>query len=254
MPRRREMTRCQCAECGRSFVLPASVVRRGRGKYCSQACYHKSREAEWAEIVCERCGRRRRVRKIYVERGQYRFCSEDCRRNRKSTLDSRTKVCLTCGTTFSVSSKRDSRKHCSLECRKRRYWSRCGFCVRWFKAPRRNGGKPAVYCCKGCYLKATMSAPQQAARHALDELGVEYNIERRVGRYYVDFLIPDIDLALEIDGEYWHGTDRQQAKDPKRDRFLESVGLSVLHVPAPAVMADPLGTIKEAIVDPAFRS
>ncbi len=253
MARRREMTLCRCRQCGRRFEMPASQVRRGRGKYCSRACYRESRAAEWVEITCERCGRTRLVRKIYVDRGQYRFCSDDCRRNRRSTPEQRTKVCVTCGRTFTVSAKFDTRRHCSLACRMRRYWSRCGFCRRWFKA-KLHGGKPAVYCCRSCYLKAKLSEPQQLAREALESLGVEYNIEKRVGRYYVDFLIPDRSLVLEIDGEYWHSTERQRAKDPVRDRYLESLGLRVRHIPAPAVVADPIGAIREAVGDPSFRS
>lgn len=246
MPRRRKMTQCQCAECGHKFELPTSQVRRGRGKYCGQECYRKSKEAEWVEITCELCGKRRRVRKIYVERGQYRFCSDQCRRNRLSTPEQRIKICVTCGKTFIVSSKRDARRHCSLACRRRRYWSRCGHCQRWFKAAL-HSGKRAVFCCRSCYLKSKISEPQRLAREALEALGIEYNIEKRVGRYYVDFLLPKHGLVVEIDGEYWHGTVRQRTKEPIRDGFLESEGFQVVHVPALDVAADPVGAMQEVI-------
>ena len=38
----------------------------------------------------------------------------------------------------------------------------------------------------------------------LDELGVVYVREFRIGTYSVDFYIPDAKLSLQSDGGYWH--------------------------------------------------
>jgi len=97
-----------------------------------------------------------------------------------------------------------------------------------FKTPRVGGN--ARFCSRGCYLWVTESALQREVREALDALSVRYDRERRVGRYNVDFYLPDYGAALEVDGEYWHGTERQKQRDSVREPALLSRGLRVLHV------------------------
>ncbi len=52
----------------------------------------------------------------------------------------------------------------------------------------------------------------------LKELGVAYKWEQRFGKYWVDFYLPDYNLAIECDGVYWHHG--KEEHDKKRDASL----------------------------------
>src|SRR5688572_30560800 len=103
MPRRAVKVDCVCRGCGVAFQLNPGQVARGRGQFCSAACYQKARAAEWVEIVCTHCGRKVSVRRLYVDRGQYKYCSNECRLNLLSTPVERQRICASCGREFTIS-------------------------------------------------------------------------------------------------------------------------------------------------------
>jgi very-short-patch-repair endonuclease len=39
---------------------------------------------------------------------------------------------------------------------------------------------------------------------ALTILNVEYEPQHRIGRFTVDFFVPALSLAIEVQGDYWH--------------------------------------------------
>lgn len=66
----------QCERCGKEFtVLASSVGRKGRGKYCSEACYRPPIIRQ-----CRNCLRKFRALPALVRRGpgSARFCSAEC--------------------------------------------------------------------------------------------------------------------------------------------------------------------------------
>jgi len=65
------------------------------------------------------------------------------------------------------------------------------------------------------------------AREALGSLRIEFVQEAKVGRYSVDFLLPTMRIALEVDGAYWH---RIPEKDARKDAFLVKHGWRVLRI------------------------
>jgi very-short-patch-repair endonuclease len=67
-------------------------------------------------------------------------------------------------------------------------------------------------------------------------LGLDYEFEYRVGRYSVDFLLPNYSVVVECDGEYWHHD--KQEKDSSRDAYLVNRGFSVVHLLASEIMSD----------------
>ncbi len=71
---------------------------------------------------------------------------------------------------------------------------------------------------------------------ALQELNLNYEFEHRVGRYSIDFFLPDYEIAVECDGEYWH-RDRVE-KDAARDKYLIGCGLTVVHLYGPDIRED----------------
>ncbi len=76
-----------CASCGSAFYQPPSAD----GKFCSRACYHKSRE-NGCDLTCARCG----VVYYRSDGKKTRFCSRECFTSGKPG----TKACLTCNQDF----------------------------------------------------------------------------------------------------------------------------------------------------------
>lgn len=71
----------------------------------------------------------------------------------------------------------------------------------------------------------------------LDRMGIEYVTEKPFGNYRVDAYLPSEQIAIEADGQYWHGHPQKfqgnqiQRKiinsDKKKNSFLESQGVYV---------------------------
>ncbi len=58
--------------------------------------------------------------------------------------------------------------------------------------------------------------------------GLKFRRQHSVGRYILDFYCPEIQLGIELDGEY-HTGHYAEARDRNRDEFLNTLGIEVLH-------------------------
>ena len=63
----------------------------------------------------------------------------------------------------------------------------------------------------------------------LEEAGVLYSREFKIGRYFADIFIPDKRLVVECDG-YYHNTPERMKHDQKRDAFMTSRGIRVVRI------------------------
>ena len=61
----------------------------------------------------------------------------------------------------------------------------------------------------------------------LNRLPVTVNRQKNIGNYIVDFFISSKKLVIEIDGSQ-HEIEENKAADIERDRFLNSLGITVL--------------------------
>ena len=68
--------------------------------------------------------------------------------------------------------------------------------------------------------------------------GLRLDFQVEEGCYRVDFLA-DQWLVIEIDGAAYHSSDEAIARDKSRDEYFESLGYSVLRIPAKVVFATP---------------
>jgi very-short-patch-repair endonuclease len=57
---------------------------------------------------------------------------------------------------------------------------------------------------------------------------LEYEFEKKFGRYYVDFMVGN--FAIECDGEYWHSKLEDIISDSKKDKFLAARGHVVMRL------------------------
>lgn len=73
-----------------------------------------------------------------------------------------------------------------------------------------------------------ISSGERAAEELLDRLEIIYLREQLIDRYVVDFILPTLNLAVEVNGRYWHSSPQQQKRDKQKRHFLESSGKKLL--------------------------
>lgn len=71
----------------------------------------------------------------------------------------------------------------------------------------------------------------QVKKHQL--LGLDFDRQKIIGNYIVDFYCASISLVVEIDGSYHEFTTEY---DYKRDMYLKSLGLIVIRIPAKEIL------------------
>lgn len=69
----------------------------------------------------------------------------------------------------------------------------------------------------------------------LDELDLSYVEQKRMGMFLCDFVLKKHQLAIECDGIYWHSTEKQKAKDARKDKWLRNHGYKVLRLSEPDI-------------------
>lgn len=151
---------------------------------------------------CSGCGATARIRGGNAIHQKAAYCSAQCRTkaqiekfNRRAKL-----ICAGCGNSFQIPQA----------------WVRKG-CGR--------------FCSRACYRKYSgETGPEIIARKCLESLSVSFVQEHKIGRFFIDFYIPDRMIALEIDGAYWHIPDA--AKDARRDDWLKRRGITVVRIDA----------------------
>ncbi len=66
--------------------------------------------------------------------------------------------------------------------------------------------------------------------------GLDFDRQKVIGNYVVDFFCPAINFVIEIDDKTH---DFKEDYDIKRDKYLQKLGLKVLHIPASNVLKNP---------------
>jgi very-short-patch-repair endonuclease len=79
--------------------------------------------------------------------------------------------------------------------------------------------------------------------------GFDFDRQKIVGNYIVDFYCSNCNVVVEIDGK---SHDNKVAYDAKRDAYLKSLGLEVIHIPVVEVMRNMLGVMKMLSEHPAL--
>ncbi len=80
--------------------------------------------------------------------------------------------------------------------------------------------------------------------------GYDFDRQKIIGNYIVDFYCSNCDVVVEIDGS---SHDNKQEYDAKRDVYLESLGLKVIHIPVQEVFNNLDNTMKWLQEHPAFE-
>ena len=73
--------------------------------------------------------------------------------------------------------------------------------------------------------------------------GFDFDRQKIIGNYIVDFYCPNCQVVIEIDGS---SHDDKVEYDKERDQYLESLGLTVIHIPVNDIMFE-LGNVMEML-------
>ena len=76
-------------------------------------------------------------------------------------------------------------------------------------------------------LRRRATNAEKRMKRILTEMNVEYRFQHVVGQFILDFYLMSLTLGVEIDGGY-HLTDEQKAKDDKRQKRLDKLGIKVI--------------------------
>ncbi|MBC6409641.1 MAG: DUF559 domain-containing protein [Ekhidna sp.] len=80
--------------------------------------------------------------------------------------------------------------------------------------------------------------------------GFDFDRQKIIGNYIVDFLCTNCNVVIEIDGS---SHDNKAEYDAERDAFLENLGLSVVHIPVADVMNNMSGVMEMLFNHPALK-
>lgn len=73
---------------------------------------------------------------------------------------------------------------------------------------------------------------------------IELAMQVPIGRYRADFVVNGW-LVVEIDGAAYHSSKEAVARDRERDRYMNSIGLTVLRIPARTVFRTPVVVVRK---------
>ncbi len=191
--------------------------------YCSLVCYRASKRPKrmtGGYRQCGLCGK-----DVYVTASTKKtinYCSIKCHDLAQCKKISYT--CKTCGKTMKWSpsrTKQHTPKYCSIDCRNR--------CEEWkFNAviagnlKQQNSKAPTSLETKGAAI--------------LDSIGVGYEVQKLIcNKFVVDAYIPDCNLVIQWDGDYWHGYNgvkdarqkKRKALDISQDAYMKKAGYVV---------------------------
>lgn len=98
-------------------------------------------------------------------------------------------------------------------------------------------------------LLRRVTSAERAGYRILDDLGVRYEPQAVfAGKFCVDALVPDHQLVVQIDGDYWHDRKgnsteprilRRVALDHSQDAYMRACGWSVLRLWESDLKRDP---------------
>lgn len=79
----------------------------------------------------------------------------------------------------------------------------------------------------------------------LTRLEISFVYQHQIGPYLADFYLPDFNVVLEVDGDYWH---RNKAKDDARDSYIVGQGYRLFRLQESLVKEDALKAIVNVLL------
>lgn len=229
----RTLKELHCEQCGKTFSVTTYKANRSKHHYCSARCSGIANQRQLT-ATCETCGKEFQRNPIGITRQEHHYCSRKCSDRAKENHN--IVPCSTCGKPVKLKpffAKKFDNHYCSKECASIGKRSgaeivclNCG--KRIYLHPERIARKQK-FCSTACYLRFRgENTLEQTIRLAITAIGIPFEQEYRIGRYCIDFYLPTLNIALEVDGEYWHRNHRE--RDNRRDQVLKDKGIQTIRI------------------------
>ena len=123
---------------------------------------------------------------------------------------------------------------------------------RWHEDNKELSNKLAFHARK--HISKKFTGLHQKFKHALEDNGLRYfKTEHPIGYYHIDEAIPDLKLAVEVDGCFWHscpdcgheGPDETKAYDSRKESYLRNRGWTILRFWEHEINEDILSCIEQ---------
>jgi len=199
--------------------------------------------------TCENCGTEHDG-----SYGSGRFCSTKCARGfstkaKRKEINEKVSntltgtghgnvklICAICESEFEVAWKKRHQQTCSSSCGSKLVWQDESYKSNMSKinskrALERHRSGDASFGWKTRH-KLQPSYPESIAIRVLDSIGIDYEYEMPLEKYYVDFAIHSRKIAIEIDGQQ-HNKPERQATDKIKDKLLKENGWTVYRIKWP---------------------
>lgn len=79
-------------------------------------------------------------------------------------------------------------------------------------------------------MSTKMTWPEREFKKMLTELGIVFEVQKVVGKKIFDFYIPEKNMLIEVDGDYWHANpnrteklNKTQERNLRNDKFKEGL-------------------------------
>jgi very-short-patch-repair endonuclease len=182
-----------CPTCGKEFEILESRLKWG-GTYCSRECHNK-RGTNKIKKKCKICSKTYKIWP-YQLKSKAPTCSKECTKIYLRNKYKKKVICPTCKKEF-WTSKKNSLKHCSMECRNKSYIGKgmtgnyhiCPTCNKKFYVEKaRINRNEGIYCSKKCRDKApNKSIEQRIKEGGLVELQCAWCSKKFIrSRYFKD--------------------------------------------------------------------
>ncbi len=180
-----------CLRCG----TPLPSIGKGRGKHTGLCleCYRKA--IMDPPRVCEDCGK---------PVSFYATVCRDCYHKRRAAKASH---CVDCGKILPQPET-----------------TRCKACHLKFMSSQRGVEKMM----KSRNHRLEPSRAELEARELLDRMDIRWIGHVAHGRWHVDLVLPDHNVAVEVNGSYYHRLEVNEARDARKKADLEEAGYRVL--------------------------
>lgn len=209
-----------CLKCGKIFTTKSSDPKQ----YCTIQCANldlKSKDTTTKICpVCDQPFKTYKPKRIYCSRNCFAILRDQ----------SETKECVYCGNPFAHSPSLAG-KFCSKEC-SQKYQDKkvkliCQVCNEEFFVSPAYVEAGRKYCSKTCYdiarpphgtfadklQRGHRTSIEAIMEQVLQNLGIEYKWEKKLGKYWLDFFLPTYNIGIECDEPYWHDSERDARKD-----------------------------------------
>jgi very-short-patch-repair endonuclease len=75
-----------------------------------------------------------------------------------------------------------------------------------------------------------VSSIELMVKDVLDQLGESYHHQYGIGKFLVDFYLPERNLVIEADGEYWHSLERGKERDRRKNQYLKESQINLIRL------------------------